>query len=253
MKLAVISDIHANLPALEAVLADIETRQVQALYCLGDLVGYAPWPNEVVRTVWERHIPTIAGNYDVGVGLASDDCGCAYRTDAERALGAQSIAYTNKTVTDEVRGYLRTLPRQLRISQGALELLMVHGSPRRVNEYLFEDRPEGSLLRMMEHAGADVLLFGHTHKPYVKRLAYEAEGETRYRIAINTGSVGKPKDGDSRAGYLLLEVQPDARPSDPEGVNAEFVRVPYDVGRAAKAIAESPLPDDYARALRNAV
>lgn len=130
---------------------------------------------------------------------------------------------------------------------------MVHGSPRRVNEYLFEDRPEGSLLRMMEHAGADVLLFGHTHKPYVKRLAYEAEGETRYRIAINTGSVGKPKDGDSRACYLLLEVQPDARPSDPEGVNVEFVRVPYDVERAAKAIAESPLPDDYAKALRNAV
>jgi putative phosphoesterase len=165
MKLAVISDVHANLPALEAVLADIKARQVQALYCLGDLVGYAPWPNEVVQTVWAKRIPTLAGNYDEGVGWGSDNCGCAYRTDAERALGAQSIAYTNRVVTDEVRGYLRELPRQLRISQGALELLMVHGSPRRVNEYLFEDRPEGSLLRMMEHAGADVLLFGHTHKP----------------------------------------------------------------------------------------
>lgn len=95
MKLAVISDIHANLPALEAVLADIETRQVQALYCLGDLVGYAPWPNEVVQTVWAQRIPTLAGNYDEGVGRGSDDCGCAYRTDAEQALGAQSIAYTN--------------------------------------------------------------------------------------------------------------------------------------------------------------
>ena len=249
MKLAVISDVHANLPALEAVLADIEARQVQALYCLGDLVGYAPWPNEVVRTVWAQRIPTIAGNYDVGVGLASDDCGCAYRTDAERALGAQSIAYTNETVTDAVRG----LPRHLRLSFGEADapftVLMVHGSPRRVNEYLFEDRPESSLLRMMARAEADVMLFGHTHKPYVKRLAYEAEGEARYRTAINTGSVGKPKDGDSRACYLLLEVQPDARPTDPESVNAEFVRVPYDIGRAARAIEESPLPDAYAKAL----
>ncbi len=133
MKLAVISDVHANLPALEAVLADIETCQVQALYCLGDLVGYAPWPNEVVQTIWAHRIPTIAGNYDHGVGLASDDCGCAYQTEKDQALGAESIAYTNDVVTDEVRNYLRTLPRHLELTLGqddpASKLLMVHGSP----------------------------------------------------------------------------------------------------------------------------
>lgn len=156
MKFAVISDIHANLPALEAVLVDIEKRQVQALYCLGDLVGYAPWPNEVVRMIWTNRIPTIAGNYDHGVGLNSDDCGCAYQTERDQALGAESIAYTNGVVTDEVRGYLRGLPRHIELTLGqddfASRLLMVHGSPRRINEYLFEDRPDSSLLRLMERA-----------------------------------------------------------------------------------------------------
>jgi len=253
VKLAVISDVHANLPALEAVLADVEARRPHAVVCLGDLVGYAPWPNEVVRRVWEQRIPTIAGNYDEGVGLNSDDCGCAYRTEAERALGARSIAYTNEVVTDPVRAYLRGLPRHFRVSHGATELLMVHGSPRRVNEYLFEDRPDGSFLRMMERANADVMLFGHTHKPYVKRLPYDAEDGMRYRVAINTGSVGKPKDGDPRACYVLLTLGPDASPADPESVKVEFVRVPYDVERAAQAVEASPLPDEYAGALREAV
>jgi diadenosine tetraphosphatase ApaH/serine/threonine PP2A family protein phosphatase len=126
---------------------------------------------------------------------------------------------------------------------------MVHGSPRRVNEYLFEDRPEGSLLRMMARAEADVMLFGHTHKPYHKVLEVGAAGEKRYCHAVNTGSVGKPKDGDPRACYALLTLEPDTHSSDSEIVRVKFVRVPYDVTRAAKAIEESPLPDAYARAL----
>lgn len=256
MKLAVISDIHANLPALEAVLADIETRQAQALYCLGDLVGYAPWPNEVVQTIWANRIPTIAGNYDHGVGLASDDCGCAYQTEKDQALGAESITYTNDVVTDEVRNYLRTLPRHLELTLGqddpASKLLMVHGSPRRINEYLFEDRPASSLLRMMERVGADVLLFGHTHKPYHKVLECEAEGEKRYRHAVNTGSVGKPKDGDLRACYVLLDIPDGLVGSSPTSLTVEFVRVAYPVEEAATAVEKSPLPDELAQMLREA-
>lgn len=256
MKLAVISDIHANLPALEAVLADIETRQAQALYCLGDLVGYAPWPNEVVQTIWANRIPTIAGNYDHGVGLGSDDCGCAYQTEKDQMLGAESIAYTNSVVTDEVRRYLRTLPRHLELTLGqddpAAKLLMVHGSPRRINEYLFEDRPDSSLLRMMERAGADVMLFGHTHKPYHKVLEYEAKGEKHYRHAINTGSVGKPKDGDPRGCYILLDIPNGFAGSSPTSLTVEFVRVSYPVEEAALAVEKSPLPDEFAQMLRDA-
>jgi predicted phosphodiesterase len=262
--LAVFSDVHANLPALEAVLADLDARldrgEVDAAYCLGDLVGYATWPNEVVAAVRERGIPTIAGNYDEGVGLASDDCGCAYQTDEDRARGDESIAYTNGVVTEATRRYLRGLPRHLRLTLAAprqsdaapVEVLMVHGSPRRINEYLFEDRPDRSLVRMMGAAGADVMLFGHTHKPYHKALADEADGETAYRHAVNTGSVGKPKDGDPRAGYALLTLDAERPKSDPAYCQVEFVRVAYDVERAARAVEASPLPDAFAQMLREA-
>ena len=263
MTLAFFSDVHANLPALEAVLADLDARRPDMVFCLGDLVGYAPWPDDVVQRVRERRIPTLAGNYDEGVGLASDDCGCAYKTAEDRARGAASIAFTNETVTSETQAYLRGLPRHLRLTHQAarqadalpLEVLMVHGSPRRVNEYLFEDRPARSFHRMMDEAGADVLLFGHTHRPYHKVLPYEAaaaDGQTRYRHAVNLGSVGKPKDGDPRACYVLLHLADDASPARPDGVRVEFVRVAYDVERAAMAIEASPLPDAFADMLRRA-
>lgn len=258
---AVISDVHANLPALEAVLADLDRRlgrgEVDAVFCLGDLVGYATWPNEVVASVQERGLPTIAGNYDEGVGLGSDDCGCAYATDDDRARGAESIAYTNAVVTEATRRYLRGLPRHLRLTVAAprdtsaapVEVLMAHGSPRRVNEYLFADTPDRTLASRMDDAGADVMLVGHTHRPYHRVIPRE-DGR-RARHAINTGSVGKPKDGDPRAGYALVTVDP-ARADD--GYCAvEVVRVAYDVEAAARAIeADARLPDAFAAMLREA-
>ncbi len=260
MTLAFFSDVHANLPALEAVFADLDADPPDMLFCLGDLVGYAPWPNEVVQAVRERGIPTLAGNYDEGVGLHSDDCGCAYKTPEDQARGAQSIAFTNAAVTDATRAYLRHLPRHLCVTFAPprnaggtpLEVLMVHGSPRRINQYLFEDFPEKHFLRMMEEAGADVMLFGHTHRPYHRILPYEAGGETRYRHAINIGSVGKPKDGDPRACYVRLTLSADASTTDPESLAVRFVRVAYDVERAARAVEASPLPDAFAGMLRRA-
>ncbi len=256
MTIAFFSDVHGNLPALQAVLADIDQRRPDMVFCLGDLVGYAPWPNEVVNEVRRRGIPTLAGNYDQGIGLASAECGCAYKTDADKHLGAQSIAYTNSVVGDDERRYLRLLPKHMRLDfedePCTLSLLMVHGSPRRINQYLTEDFPEGSFLRLLEGAGADILLFGHTHKPYHRAMAYEHEGETRYRHALNIGSVGKPKDGDPRAAYLLLHLDEHTRLTDPNSLRSEFVRVAYDVEQAATAVEASPLPNEYADMLRNA-
>ncbi len=257
MTLAFFSDIHGNLPALEAVLADLDQRRPDFVFCLGDLVGYAPWPNEVAREIRRRGIPTLAGNYDQGIGLSSAECGCAYKTEADQALGARSIAYTNQVVEPDVRQYLRLLPKQMRLDfqdePATLSLLMVHGSPRRINEYLFEDRPEASLLRLLADAQADVLLFGHTHQPFHRVLPYPAaDGETRYRHALNIGSVGKPKDGDPRAAYLLVHLDETTSLTTPTGVRSELVRVAYDVERAARAVEASPLPDEYAQMLRTA-
>ena len=253
MKIALFSDIHANLPALEAFFTSIEQQKPDALYCLGDLVGYNIWPNEVINEIRRRGIPTIAGNYDFGVGRTSDDCGCAYKTDEEKANGAVSISYTNQIVKDNERAYLRTLPAHLKVefqlNNDKLNLLLVHGSPRRINEYLFEDREEKSMLRIMQDVDADIMCFGHTHKPYHRILPSAPSG---FRHAINIGSVGKPKDGDPRGCYVLLHINDHSSTADKDSIQVEFIRFTYDVEKAAKAVESSPLPKAFAEALRTA-
>ena len=254
MKIALFSDIHANLPALEAVLANIDSQKPDAVYCLGDLVGYNIWPNEVIDIIRERKIPTIAGNYDFGIGRSSDDCGCAYKTDEEKAMGKVSIAYTNQIVKDEQRAYLHTLPAHIclefQLNNDKLNVLFVHGSPRKINEYLFEDRDEKSMLRIMEQADADIMFFGHTHKPYHRILNSGIDGNDHFRHAINIGSVGKPKDNNPQGCYVLLTIKPESSIADKESIQAEFIRFDYDVEKAAKAVENSPLPDEYADMLR---
>lgn len=255
MTLALFSDIHANLPALEAFFADVDKRRPDQVFCLGDLVGYNIWPNEVIRVVRERGIPTIAGNYDYGIGRSSDDCGCAYKSDEEKANGAVSISFTNQIIQPAERQYLRGLPKHIRLEfepndGDPLHVLFVHGSPRKINEYLFEDRDEKSLLRILEGANADVLCFGHTHKPYHRILNSGTEAEPHYRHAVNIGSVGKPKDGDPRGGYVLLHLDATGSVRRADSLRVEFVRFEYDVEKAARAVEDSPLPDAYAMALR---
>lgn len=254
MRIALFSDIHANLPALDACLKSIEEQRPDAIYCLGDLVGYNIWPNEVINEIRRRGIATIAGNYDQGIGLMSDECGCAYKTDAEKDMGKISISYTNSIVGLQERKYLRTLPAHIKIefqlNEDKLNLLLVHGSPRKINEYLFEDRDEKSLMRIMEQADADIMCFGHTHKPYHRIIRSEETENTHYRHAINIGSVGKPKDGNPQGCYVILTINQDSNITNREGVEVEFIRFVYDVDKAAKAVENSPLPNEYADMLR---
>jgi putative phosphoesterase len=254
MRIALFSDIHANLPALESVLADIDKKKPDAVYCLGDLVGYNIWPNEVINEIRRRQIPTIAGNYDFGIGRMSDDCGCAYKTDQEKNMGKISISFTNSIVKDDERSYLRTLPAHIKVefqlNNDKLNLLLVHGSPRKINEYLFEDRDEKSLLRIMEQADADIMCFGHTHKPYHRFLHSTVENKNQYLHAINIGSVGKPKDNNPKGCYVMLTINENSGTENKETVRVEFVRFDYDIEKAAKSVEESPLPNEYAEMLR---
>ena len=212
MKIALFSEIHANLPALEAFFKDVDARKPDVIYCLGDLVGYNIWPNEVINEVRKRGIPTIAGNYDFGIGRHSDDCGCAYKTDDEKANGAVSISFTNEIVKDEERQYLRTLPAHIKVefqlNNDKMNLLLVHGSPRpaSMNTSLKTGKKKAEFLRILHDADADIMCFGHTHKPYHRILNDSTDGQDHYRHAINIGSVGKPKDGDPRGCYVLLHI-----------------------------------------------
>ncbi|MBF6614570.1 MAG: metallophosphoesterase family protein [Chloroflexi bacterium] len=237
---AIFSDIHANLPALQAVLSDMDLRGITERYCLGDLVGYATFPNEVTRTIRESKIPCIMGNYDQGVGNTSDDCGCAYKDAHSEALGKLSIAWSNAHTTLENKAYLRSLVDRIPLQLGDLKLMLVHGSPRRINEYLYEDRPDSSLERLLDMVESDVLVCGHTHIPYHRVLPSG-------RHVVNEGSVGKPKDGDPRACYIVMEAKG-------KELTVEFLRVPYDIEKAAREIEATRQPDlmphEYATMLR---
>jgi putative phosphoesterase len=230
MRLAIFSDVHGNRHALDAVLADIGRQAPDAVYCLGDLVGYGAFPNEVTERVSAGRFPTVMGNYDDGVGFDRDECGCAYKEERDRQLGDQSLAWTKTRTTEANKAFLRGLVSEIRFEVDGKSILLVHGSPRKMNEYLFEDRPLSSFERLAAASNADIIVFGHTHKPYAKQV--------NGVWFVNAGSVGKPKDGDPRVCYLLLDP---AAPSP-----GSFVRIPYDVAAAATAIRDGGLPHEFA-------
>jgi len=233
-RIAIFSDLHGNSAAAAATLAAIDAAAPDAVYCLGDLVGYGAHPNETAALVRDRAIPTIMGNYDDGVGFDRDDCGCAYKDHGEEARGQQSLFWTRGVTTDDTKGYLRSLVPEIRLEAEGHRLRLVHGSPRRMNEYLFADRDPRSLERIARGADCDVLVFGHTHQPWVKEIAGV--------LMVNEGSVGKPKDGDPRAAWALFDLAPGEPPA------VEIRRVPYDVTAMAAAIrAADGLPDRFAR------
>jgi putative phosphoesterase len=231
---AVITDVHGNLRALEAAMARIEELGVERVYCGGDLVGYGPHPNEVCALIEDRGIPTIYGNYDYAIGRDLEDCGCAYPTQHERDLGQRSVDWTLAHTGKRAKDFMRALPFDLRFAVGEVEVHLVHGSPRKVNEYLFEDKPASLYERLAAAEESDVLVFGHTHKPWVREY-----GEVLF---VNCGSVGKPKDGDPRAAFALL------RPSAPS-VEVTIERVAYDAEAVAEEVAAAGLPEEYAEKL----
>ncbi|MFN2255144.1 MAG: metallophosphoesterase family protein [Candidatus Promineifilaceae bacterium] len=238
-QITIFGDIHGNMPALQAVWVEMDRRGLERRFCLGDLVGYGVQPDEVVRFIRDHDVPTLMGNYDQGVGHSSNDCGCAYRTPEAQALGERSIAWSNAHVSESNKAYLRNLPMTMTLMLDKVRATLVHGSPRRINEYLYEDRPESSIERLFNMIGADVIVCGHTHKPYDRALPGG-------RRLINAGSVGKPKDHDPRAGFVILTV-------NGKDIQTEFVRVVYDVEQAAQAIEATEMPGEFAVMLREGI
>jgi len=244
MKIALISDIHANLPALEAVLADIAQQGVDATYHIGDLVGYAPWADETVALIRARGIAGVAGNYDSTVAANYKHCGCKYEDARQEELSHLSYAWTLEHTSPETKRALGELPFRLDVRlagghQSGSSLILVHGTPTLNTVYWSHDRPDSFCTKMAQAAGAsagDIIAFGHTHKPWHRAV----EGIH----FLNTGSVGRPKDGDWRAGYVVLT-------HTGTDVAFDFRRVDYDVERAARAVEESTLPSEFAHYLRS--
>jgi putative phosphoesterase len=233
-RVAVFTDVHANLPALLAALQRVDELGIEDVYCGGDLVGYGPHPNEVCALIAERAIPTIYGNYDYAIARDLEDCGCAYITPHDRELGQRSVDWTLAHTDQAAKDYMRELPFDLRLAVGETSVHLVHGSPRKVNEYLFQDKPARLYERLAAAEDAEVLVFGHTHKPWIHEY-----GGVRF---VNCGSVGKPKDGDARAAFAVLQ-------RTRGGLDVHIERVEYDAAAVAREVAAAGLPDEFAEKL----
>lgn len=242
MKIAVISDIHSNIYALDSVLADIETKDVDMTVCTGDLVGYGTRPNEVIETLKKNKILTIMGNYDDAIGNLKIVCGCDYPDPKDAEKAGLSMHFTGQTTKVENKEYLRNLPKELIFNFDKKAIRFVHGSTRLINEYLKENSKEAD--EVMSELVENILVCGHTHIPYAK---YYGE-----KLLINAGSVGKPKTGKPNANYVIIDIEnEDEIAKTPSSVEVEIIEVEYDFERIANEIEESEiLPNDFARLLR---
>lgn len=227
-KVALISDVHSNILALDAVIERIDELGIEDTYCLGDLVGYTPFPNEVIERLRNTAIPCIMGNYDDGVAYSKPECSCLYDTEEEVRLGGASLLWTIKNTSPENREWLKTLPKELRLTIDGHRILLFHGSPWRLEEYLHEDSPTGVFKKAIREFPADVYIFAHTHRPYVKRADVS--------LFVNVGSVGKPANPCLAAEFAVLTV-------DTGTVSCHFEQVAYAVDALREAIRESELPD----------
>jgi putative phosphoesterase len=237
-QVAFISDLHGNTAALNAVLADIKRRDIRQVHCLGDLVGYGTHPNEVIEVIRDRQIPTILGNHDDAVAFQRADSGCYYSTREAGHLGEVSFQFTLHLVTEQNKSWLQGLPHERVLRMEGQMLHLVHGSPRRINEYLLPDRDERTYRRIAAGEAADILVFGHTHLSWHRQVGGV--------LFVNVGSVGRPRDGDPRATYTIVELSRGSQP------RLEVVKVDYDVEDVARGVVSAGLPAELAESFRRA-
>jgi len=235
MKLAIFSDVHGNLPALLAVLADIAQESPDAVYHLGDLVGYNPFPNEVVAKVRDLEIPGIIGNYDLAVVAEEPEAIARYLNPTVSDMALDIYHWTKGELSPESRQYLNALPDRLTLEFGGWRLFLTHGSPRSIREYVRPRFTEAELAQVLAGIEAEVILAGHTHIPQVRQV----DGKT----FVNPGSVGFPKDGDPRAVYAILNLG--------EELEVTIKRIAYPVEDTARMILAQGLPAQAAEGLRH--
>ena len=223
MRTAIISDVHANLAALTAVLGEIDSMGISNIISAGDVVGYYPFPNEVIQLFKQRAVVGIAGNHDRAV----------LRTNISsmNPIAGQAAQWTARELSETSRDYLANLPPRTHLTIGGKLVGLYHGSPRDDVEYVFEEEAEPELLRL---SGSRLLVLGHTHVPFVHR---SNEG-----TIVNPGSVGQPRDGDPRACFMVYDSTKD---------DFTIRRTEYDIEATVKAVQQAGLPKDLGERLRH--
>jgi putative phosphoesterase len=227
VKIALLSDIHANLKALQRVFEDSEERGVDIYLNMGDSIGFGPCPNEVVELLCEKNVLSILGNYDLEV------------IEREvKAKGEKNIAlkYARKELAKSCECYLFSLPRELRLEVANKKLLVTHGSPASIEEHIYQDTPIERLKILADIAKAEVILVGHSHEQFHR----EVDGA----CFVNPGSVGRPGDGNPQTAYSILSFNP---------FKVELIRLDYDVEGTADALRKKGLPESYSQMLLRGV
>lgn len=244
-RIAIISDIHGNLPALEVVLEDIKQRNIDQIYCLGDLVDFAPWHNEVIECIKELDIPCLMGNHDERIAFDYEVTPLAKHNPEERVARENGIKYTKESIKRENKEFLKTLPERFllnfTISGKETKILLVHASIRSNDEYIYENHSLADVQSMLAQEKVDIIVMGHTHKPYVRHI--EATEKSPAGTLINCGSVGRSRENSPLATYLILHI-------DEEKIVPEIIKLEYPVNEVIKAIEESPIPNFYADFLK---
>lgn len=238
---AVFGGVYNNHLALTALLDDATRRGAQEAYCLGDLGGFGPHPDRVFPLLLDRGVLVVQGNYDHSIGHELPDCACGYTDPRDNHYARLSYAYTQTRTSARWLPYLRGLPQKLRRTWGGRRVLMVHGSPRRVNEFLWESAcPDAFLNRLLDRHGADVLFVTHTGIPWQRRL----DGADGVRLVVNVGAIGRPaNDGRTAVWYALVHVRPAGCGQDTVAV--ELVPLCYDHERLAHEMRAEGLPDEF--------
>jgi predicted phosphodiesterase len=236
-RIAVFGGVYDNALALEATLADARTREVEAIFCLGDMGGFGPYPDRVFPLLKEGAVQAIQGNYDESLALGKEDCGCGYTDPRDNHFARISYEYTFRNTSTENKGWLGALPAHRRIRLGDRRVLMCHGSPRVINEFLWESTtPDGLLRALMREHGTDVILCTHTGIKWDRRLP---DGER----LVNVGVIGRPEnDGTRNVWYTLLTAG--------DEIQVEFVPVKYDWETLARQIEAEGLPPEFAETIR---
>lgn len=231
-RIAVFGGIYSNYLALKTALNDMKKRGVDACFCLGDLGAFGPHPDRVFPLLRDAHVQCIQGNYDNSIGNDLSDCQCGYTDPRDNHFARISYEYTLSHTSPENRRWLLDLPQQLRVQLGKYRLLLCHGSPRRMNEFLWESATSAHFLEHLAHEfAADVILITHTGIKWRRQLSQD-------RHFVNVGVLGRPEnDGRTSVWYTILEASP--------SLSVEFVPVEYDHRRLADEMRAEKLPDEF--------
>ena len=236
-RVAVFGGVYNNYLALEATLADARRRDVEAIFCLGDLGGFGPHPDHVFPILKGGGVLAIQGNYDESLALGKDDCGCGYTDPRDNAFARVSYEYTFHKTAPANKAWLGTLPRRRRITLGPLRVLMCHGSPRLINEFLWESStPNGLIAKFLRDFQTDVILCTHTGIKWHRAL-------NAGQHLVNVGVIGRPEnDGKTNVWYTILTAADD--------LQVEFVPVHYDYAALAQAMEHEGLPPKFIETIR---